>query len=135
MATTDTFMALRDRDVEGLRAAMSVASRIKRGNLCLYSLMYLTIDGSLQAEEQKVEVRIGPEKTRVYARWSVPEAGLEFDGRQYVGSDGTLDVGVIGAAGEYLVNRRMTCVWFAVGHSVDNCACARAIFECDTPKP
>ena len=135
MTTSDTFRALRDRDVEGLRSSMAADSKIEHGNLRLYSLMYLTIDGNLQTEEQKVEVRVGPEKSRVYARWAVPETGFEFDGRQHVGSGRTFDIGVIGAAGEYVIARPMSCVWFAIGHSVNTCACARAIFECDTPKP
>lgn len=130
-----THMALRNGDVEGLRSALAESSKIDLGNLRLYALMYLTVDGHLQVEEQKIDVRVGPDKTRVYVRWAVPEMGIEFDGRSHVGTGRTFDIGVIGPRGAYVANGPMRCVWFAAGHSVNECAQARAIFECDTPRP
>ena len=101
-----------------------------RTHMQLYSIMFAVIDGRLQAEEQSVDVRVGPDRRRVYVRWAVPQAGLEWDGCPYVGTDRTCRVQVLQGHGELVINEDMRCVWFAVSHSVNKEATARAIFEC-----
>jgi hypothetical protein len=110
--------------VQLLEAARSEAK------LQLYVSLYVVIDGSLQAEEQHVDVRFGPERVRVYMRSAVPAKGLEWDGSGVAGTSRTVRVTVFGPGGEAVVSRDMRCRWFAVRHDVHGIACARAIFEC-----
>lgn len=99
--------------------------------LQMYALLFVTIDGQLQSQEQSVDVRHGADKVRVYVRWACPASGLEWDGSESVGSTRQFRVCVIGTGGEAVVDRNMRCTWFAVSHAVNDCATARAIFECD----
>lgn len=127
---------LKDQVIELLETVRVVDTKIgplecKGPALQLYSLLYVGIDGHLQAEETKVDVRFGSGKIRVYVRWAVPSVGLEWDGRDAVGTDKMFHIDVDGPGGEKVVSRNMRCVWFAVSHSVNHEAAARAIFECD----
>jgi hypothetical protein len=89
------------------------------------------IDGALQDEECKIDVRYAGNKTRVYVRWVVSQQGFEWDGRESAGSDREYHVLVIGEqSAEPVINRKMRCIWFAVGHKVSEVVHARAIFEC-----
>jgi len=117
---------------QALEAQVAEAAKEK---LQVYSLLFVAIDGRLQAEEQKVDVRHSGKKTRVYVRWAVPASGLEFDPRNYHGArvpmaDRTFDV-VVWGANDVVVRAAMRCTHFAVGHEVDRPARARAIFECE----
>jgi len=105
----------------------------ERTKISHYSLLFVVVDGQLQAEEQKVDVRVGPLKTRVYMRSAVPAAKLELDGRDRVGE--TFRVQVIGPGGESMVNADMQLRHFAVKHGVSEHAVARYVFECETPRP
>lgn len=92
-----------------------------------YTTLFVAIDGSLQCEEQHVDVRYGPGKVRVYVRWAVPASGFEWDGREHAGTEREFQVVVFGS--DYIVKKQMRCVWFAVRHAVNEAATARAIFE------
>jgi hypothetical protein len=99
--------------------------------LAFYSPLYVAINGSLQMDAQRVDVRHGPDKSRVYVRWAVPTKGLEFDGADSVGTDRAFAVCVLGPGCEAVIARNMYCRWFALGHTVNQESVARAIFECD----
>lgn len=103
--------------------------REPKSNIQFYSLMFVVIDGHLQAEEQSVDVRLGGDRKRVYVRWAVPVSGFEWDGRPYVGTDRTVQIAVLGPGAEYVINGQARCVWFAASHGVNTAVCARAIFE------
>lgn len=95
--------------------------------LVYYSLLFVIIDGSLQAEVQKVDARIGSDRTRVYLRCAVPTLGLELDGRNAIGRE--FQVVVFGPGGEPIVGRDMTLRHFAISHEAGHAACARYVFE------
>lgn len=92
--------------------------------------LLVTIDGTLQTEEQRVDLRWGPAGPRLYCRWAVPDTGLEFDGRPHVGTDRTFRVTVMGPRGEMiLTGYEMSLQHFAVGQTgPTNLPCARAVF-------
>jgi hypothetical protein len=94
-----------------------------------FAVFFVVLDGSLQCFQQKVDVRLGPERHRVYVRWAVPTTRLEWDGAPFVGTDRPVRVVVFGAS-EHVIARDMQCRWFAVRHDVKDVAVARAIFEC-----
>jgi hypothetical protein len=99
--------------------------------------LFLVIDGNVQSDETKVDVRYGGERTRVYVRWNVPTNGLEWDGRGKVGTARRFGIAVFGPkTGEAVLRSAMSLVWFAVGHRVGERVFARAIFESGaTPLP
>jgi hypothetical protein len=109
--------------------ARDIAAR-STGSLTFYTLLFVVVDGHLQAQEQKVDVRCNASRVRVYMRASVPARGLELDCRESVVSGRLYRVGVLGPAGEYVVVGDMRCTHFAIGHTVNKEACARYIFEC-----
>jgi hypothetical protein len=119
--------------IDDVTASMKRDASVGNGFMIqIYSTMYIVIDGSLMTEEQSVDVRIGPSKTRVLMRCAVPSKGIEWDGREAVGTDREFSILVIGPKGEPVLARNMKCIWFAVSHSVNDAARARAVFECST---
>lgn len=111
--------------------ALAQVRALPKMTLQLYAMLFVVVDGTLQAEEQKVDYRCSAARIRVYMRAAVPQGGLEFDPRAAMLEDGrTHRVQVIAGGGELLVNRDMRCTHFAVGHAVNKEACARYIFEC-----
>lgn len=95
--------------------------------LQLYALLYVCINGLLQADEQKVDVRFSGGKQRVYVRWAVPEEKLEWDGAPFLGQ--MVHVGVCTSGGDTVIARDMRLIHWAVRHEVSSEAVARAIFE------
>jgi len=97
--------------------------------LTLPDMLYVSIDGHLQCEETKVDVRFGPEKVRCYVRWILPTTGFEFDGRRAVKEGQIHRIQVFGGLGD-VVRGNAKCIWFAVGQSSQGeWPHTRAIFE------
>lgn len=113
--------------------------------LKFYSIMLTALNGHIQHEQQKVDVRQSGSKVRVYMRSAVSIDGIEFDGAPYLGTDKTVRVNVVRTtrvpgplndeefnSAESIVCRDMRLMHFAMSGSIDRePACARYIFECE----
>jgi hypothetical protein len=123
----------RDKNGDCLRCMTASPGKLE---LRYYTVgLLIAIDGHLQAEECAVDVRYGPDATRVYVRWAIPSSGMEWDGRDQVGTTHRIVVyrnGGHGGTNDIMQARDMRCIWFACGHSVRGSreTIARAIFEC-----
>jgi hypothetical protein len=104
------------------------------GRLVIYAELFVVINGYVQAEATSVDVRLGPDKYRVFVRSAVPEHGFEWDGRPYLGTEETARVNVFGPGSESIIHRDMKVTWFAVSHGVNREAMVRMVFECDRNK-
>jgi hypothetical protein len=110
----------------GPDALTELAGR-KYPNIVRFGMLFVAINGSLQAMEQKLDVRVSTERTRVYMRSAVPDSGLEFDPERQYGQE-EHEVCVLCPGGE-TIRRRMRLAHFALGHDVGKIAVARYIFE------
>lgn len=103
----------------------------RRNGLHFYANPLVAINGSLQWEIQKFDVRMSGGKVRLYMRSCVPAGGLECDPRSYDGIKRRFAIRVLDqASGEYMFTRNdMRCLHFALGHQVGHESVARYIFE------
>ena len=110
----------------------------RRNGVMTADVVHLIVNGSLQDEWlQKIDVRAGKEKTRVYARWAVPETGLPWT-KNWYGQDEAVgrefQIMAVAESGSTPLMRTMTCIHYAVRQNMNEWPIARAIFECDTQK-
>jgi len=115
---------------EPIQETPGAAAARKWASLQLHAVLFAVIDGRLQAEEQRVDVRCSADRIRVYMRSAVPQGGLEFDATESIKTRRQHRVKVIGPRCDAIVRADMRCIHFAVGHAVNKEACARYIFEC-----
>jgi hypothetical protein len=96
-----------------------------------YADLRVAIDGNLQQEAQKLDVRCSAGRIRVYMRSVVPQDRLEFDARESVASERMHRVHVVTSKGEQILRAEMKVKHFAIGQTVNKMALARYIFECE----